>query len=688
MLHMDDLKTIQQSCSEYKHHWVYKDNGLPVMTVARYDNSNDKTYRQFCWQENELVEGMPPSPYPLFGLESIKNTSPFDFLLVTEGEKCAVIPHQLDWPAISPALGAQNPANTDWSVCRYFKGFIILRDNDKSGIAFAQKVSAEIRRINPDSELFVVNLTPTIKGGDLIDWLQSTVLRGQGWNGFDPISQGTSELIKTALMQEIEKLKVACEECPEVAFKSIEACFDGEPRPFQVQLTPVPIFPLEIFPEEIQTYLAILSAQFSQEPDYAATAFTIISGGLIGRSVHLKMRASNSWVEAANCWGILVGAPSAKKSPMLRQILKLLNPLNKRAEEQFSFEMKAYNVRKRIAEKAKEDFDELPPIRRRYTTDDITTPKLRELMAGNPKGLILKNDELKGQLERLDKQGSEGDRSFMMSCWSGLEDYSEDRKCRDSLLNTPLALTWIGCIPPGPLQRYLCEAMGRSGGADGFMQRFQLVCYPNHQGMFVLSDEAVPTAIEATIQRIIEQLDTDFSGEPRQLSFNDEAQVFFDQWLVSHENDTRGGAHPIYWESHLGKQAKVVAALVIILHRLKEAMKGVLEDQVSLGTLQAALKAQVYYLGHARRCYDSVVGGAVNDSEIILGLIRQKRLPQRFKAQDIYHQGMGGLSDSLRVRNALDLLQDYGWVISTKDGSGPGRPHEFWIAHPSVLSNR
>lgn len=688
MTPMDNFLIIKEYVPGYKHHWLYLDNDLPVMAVARYDNNMDKTYRQFHWQGNKWIAGMPPSPYPLFGLPSLKNASPLDALIITEGEKCAVVLHQLGWPAISPALGAQNPAETDWSVCRYFNRFIILRDNDKSGITFAQKVSAEIKRIRPDSELFVVNLTPTIKGGDLIDWLQSTVLRGQGWNRFDFIPQGTSELIKTALVQEIEKLKVTCEECPEVFFKAIEARFDGEPRPFQVQLTPVPAFPLEIFPEEIQTYLAVLSSQFSQEPDYAATAFTITCSGLIGRSVHLKMRASNSWVEAANCWGMLVGAPSTKKSPMLRQIFKLLEPLNKQAEKLFAMELKSYNARKRAADKAKEDFNDLPPIRRRYTTDDITTPKLRELMAGNPKGLILKNDELKGQLERLDKQGSEGDRSFMMSCWSGLEDYSEDRMCRDSRLNIPLALTWIGCIPPAPLQRYLCEAMGRGVSADGLMQRFQLVCYPNRQGTFTLSDKVMPPAIETKIQEVVKKLDTEFSGQPCQLTFSDEAQMCFDQWLVAHENDTRCGAHPLHWESHLGKQAKVVAVFVIILHRLKAATTGVLEALVSLDTLQSALKAQTYYLGHARRCYDSIVGGAVSDSEIILGLIRQKRLPQRFKAQDIYHQGLGGLADSGRVRNALDLLQDYGWVISIKEGSGSGRYHEFWITHPSILSKQ
>lgn len=123
----------------------------------------------------------------------------------------------------------------------------------------------------------------------------------------------------------------------------------------------------------------------------------------------------------------------------------------------------------------------------------------------------------------------------MMSCWPGLEYYTEDRMCRDSRLNIPITLTWIGCIPPAPLQRYLCEAMGRGTGADGFMQRFQLVCYPDHQKIFILSDKVMPSAIETRIEGIIKQMETNFSGQPRLLSFNSEAQVYFDQWLKDNE---------------------------------------------------------------------------------------------------------------------------------------------------------
>lgn len=688
MPHIDDLLIIKEHRPGYKQHWTYLDNGKPVMAVARYDAGTEKTYRQFHLQNDEWVEGMPPSPYPLFGLHTSNQSSPFNALFVTEGEKCASVLHQLRWPAISPALGAQNPCSSDWNPCRYYNRFIILRDNDKSGISFVQKISAEIRRVQPNSELLVVNLTPDTKGGDLVDWLQNTILRGQGWDGFEELPKEALERIKISLSNEIKGSMIRCEDCPHVSFKPIQALFEGEPTPFKVELTPVQPFPLDIFPTQISEYIALTSSQYSQVPDYAATVLIALTGGLIGRSIHLRMRPIDTWVETANCWCILVGQPSAKKSPISRRIFSLLKPLEKKADEDFAEESRSFKARKKAAEKNSEDFEESPPIRRRYLTDDVTTPKLRELMAGNPRGIILRNDELKGQIERLDKQGNEGDRSFMMSCWSGLEDYTEDRMCRDSLLNIPLALTWIGCIPPSPLQRYLCEAMGRSNGADGFMQRFQFVCYPDQNIPYRLPDLPVPVDLEKGVQRIVEQIDDDATCSSRILAFSKDAQGHFDEWLFKHENDSRLGGHPLYWESHLGKQAKVVAVLVIVIHRLAEASSGKQDNQVSLETLMAALRGQSYFLSHARRCYDSIAGGTVNDAEIILSLVRQKRISNRFKAQDIYHQGLGGLSDSGRVRAALELLRDYGWVVSEKIGGGTGRHSEFWTVHPSVISNR
>lgn len=680
MSNIEKLLYIEQFAPGYQHHWTYIDNGMPVMIVARYESNGDKTYRQFRLEKNEWVEGMCLSPYPLFGLNTLKNTSSLNALLIAEGEKCASVMHQLDLPAISSVLGSQNPSSSDWNPVRHYTRCIILRDNDKAGASFARAAAIEIRRILPEMEILVVNLMPTLPAGDLVDWLQSTLLRGQGWDGYGQIPSQMIDPVKRALLSEIERHKVRIEDCPVVDFKPVEALFEGMPRKFQLALRQVPTFPLEALPEKIREYLASTSLQFSQVTDYAATTFIVSLGGLIGRSVHLRMRPHDSWKETTNCWSVLVGPPSAKKSPIMRRIFDQFKPLDKRAAENFK-------QAKKQASENKDECNEVLPVRQRYITDDATTPKLRELMAGNPRGLILRNDELKGQLERLDKMGNEGDRSFMMSCWSGLEDYSEDRMCRASQLNIPLALTWIGCIPPSSLHRYLREAMGKGGGADGFMQRFQFICYPDHNPCFTLAEKGVPEDLEAEIQNLFARLDLE-ANQSRDLYFTPDAQSYFDTWLVTHENDARSGGYPGYWESHLGKQSKVIAVLAIILHRLKEIFYDKPSNEVDLDTLLAALKIQQYYLEHARRCYESVSGGAVNDAEVILELLSKKRLPERFKAQDIYHQGLGGLSDSTRVRAALELLQGFDWVAVQKIGGKTGRDNEYWVLHPRAFEKK
>ena len=321
MLSMDDFLPIRDHTPGYKKHWVYTDLGMPVMAVARYELGNKKTYRQFVLQSGEWVEGMPPSPYPLFGLHTLKNSSPLKAVIITEGEKCASVLHQLDWPTISTVLGSQNPSSSDWTPIRYYKCFIIFRDNDPAGIAFARLVTAEVRRIYPDAEVFVVNFTPNVPRGDLVDWLQTTVLRGQEWDGFEVIPSAMTVAVRQALLKEIENVMVSVEDCPHVAFKPIEALFESAPKSLKVELTPVPPFPVHLFPEEINRFLALTSAQYSQIPDFAATTFIVAVAGLIGRSVHLRMRPKDSWQETTNCWSVLIGSPSAKKSPIMLSAL-------------------------------------------------------------------------------------------------------------------------------------------------------------------------------------------------------------------------------------------------------------------------------------------------------------------------------------------------------------------------------
>ena len=688
MLSMDSLISVQNSQPGYKNHWLYTDNSIPVMCVARYDQGKDKTFRQFIPDQGDWLEGMCSAPYPLYGLSTLANPLCLDSIIITEGEKNCSLVHQLGWPALTTVLGSSNPDKSDWTPLRHFNRYIILRDNDKPGIDYTRSVSRLLRSINPDCQVFVVNLCSSSKGGDLIDWAQATVLLGSQWDEYSPLKVPQIESLKSALEVEIKKQMVEVEQCPKVGFKPIEACFSGEPQELELKLHPVPSFPLEVFPTDIAEFLRIQSAQVSQVPDFAATILLLVVAGLIGRSIQLKMRPNGTWIEVANAWGCIVGSPSSKKSPIMRTIMNLLRPLENKAQEEYQQAFKAYKAKQREGKENGEEFDECLPTLRRYITDDTTTPKLRELFAGNPRGLILRNDELKGQLDKLDKPGAEGDRSFLMNCWSGLECYSEDRMCRESQINIPPALTWVGCIPPTALQKYLREAMGRGSGADGFMQRFQFVCYPDTIKEFTLSEEEIPSDLHKQIYCRLENLDKQSQAEFMEIVFSPEAQDRFDQWLIAHETDSRSGRHPVYWESHLGKQAKLVAVACIVLHSLDESIKHSPKTEVSIGTLEKALSLQKYYEAHALRCYESICGSILEDARAILRILREKRIATRFKAQDSYRSGIGGFEDGARVKAALELLEDKGWLVREKvssSGNG-GRGHEFWNLHPRAFS--
>jgi hypothetical protein len=625
MLNTIDFEKIKLCCPGYIQHWIYTENGRPILLVARYDYNREKTYRQFHWQNNEWKEGMPQAPYPLFGLETLKHTSPFGGPIICEGEKCAKVLQQLGWPSLAMVLGASNVSSSDLTPLKHFERFLILRDNDKAGIEFCRKLAVELRRVSPNANILVCNLTPEIPGGDIVDWIQQKPLFGQSWNGFQELTKEQKAHVEKCLFTTISQLAKPIEECSEIGFYQTLYLFEGEPHSFHSSLHPVPPFPVEVFPIEVSQYLQICARQFCLPPDFAGTVFLALTAGVIGRSIHLDMRQGQDWMETTNIWAVLVGNPSSKKSPTYRRIGRLIAALEKSAATEHHQSLVDYRSRKKAAKDNKVDFDETEPLMRRYTTDDCTTPKLRELMGCNPRGIILHNDELKGQLEKLDNPGNDGDRSFMMQCWSGLESYNEDRMTRLGGYKIPLALTWIGCIPPTALAIYLRQAQSFGSGADGFMQRFQMVAFPDIDQPYEICKEMMPSELEARLQQFFIDIDKealDYSG--RVLHFDEKAQSLFDGWQIPFENDCRSGNHQTYWESHLGKQSKLLASLCIILHRLLEVSTGQFSKAISLTTLKGAMALRYYYQEHAQRSYDSIESVEVTDARKILELIRKK----------------------------------------------------------------
>lgn len=682
------FKLINETQPNYVAHWVCTEHGRETIAIARYHNyKNEKTYRQFFNDGHGWKLGLPSLPYPLYGFDSLRDKFPSDGILICEGEKCAKIPHQLNWPAVSTILGAGNIGKSDFTPIRYFKRFIILRDNDSAGIEYALNVAKEIKRLREDAEIFVCNLATDEMGDDLIDWLIKTPLYGQQWNGFDELEKFLIEPVSAALLVRIRETMIPLEDCTEIGFKPDLTFFDEAPKPLEIHLKPVPDFLLKALDPSLQDYISILAHQMCIPVDFHGTVLLALSGGVIGRNVQLKMRPTQKWKESANVWAMLVGRPSAKKSPTLRDLSNyIMGPLEDRAQREYKSQYAAYKSENKseITSNSKKKADE-EPLLRRYITDDCTTAKLKELFAQNPNGIILRSDEFKGQLEKFDKPGNEGDRSFMLQCWPGLQNYNEDRIARGPSLKIPLTLTWVGCIPPTSLSHYLSQATSEGMGSDGLMQRLQMVCYPNFDQPYELCNETIAESLEQIVNELFFKLDEQTRLGHRILNFSLEAQKEFDSWLVKNENSCRRGEFLSYWESHIGKLPKLIGSLCIILHCLKETLEHKQSLEISLQTFSSALELTEYYTLHAQRCYESVESMELAAARKILDLIQQGKLNTRFKAADIHGPNLGGLRNSSLVKNALHLLEEYGWAFLQRRVIGNGRPKEDWIIHPNVL---
>jgi hypothetical protein len=145
--------------------------------------------------------------------------------------------------------------------------------------------------------------------------------------------------------------------------------------------------------------------------------------------------------------------------------------------EQLASQAAKTGDRSKLMEAAKTEGTEAPepPTLRRYKTEDATVEKIGDLLIENPQGILNHRDELSGWFRSLDKQGREGDRAFYLESWNGTGSFDVDRIGRGSIHIPALCLSILGGIQPGPLSSYVYQAVQGEQGADGLLQRFQLL---------------------------------------------------------------------------------------------------------------------------------------------------------------------------------------------------------------------
>jgi hypothetical protein len=582
----------------------------------------------------------------------------------------------------------------------YYQGakeVVIVPDNDEEGANYAAKVAQDLLGIAESVK--VVELPDLPEKQDLTDWLDA----GHTAEEFFEVVAATPAM-------------------------DTSRAWPTKPTPLDIKLPAVEDFDENLLPSPLSEWVFDVAKRMDNAaPDFVAAAAVVQAGALIGRKVGIRPKRHDDWVVVPNLWGGLVGPPASMKTPALEQALKPIKRLAVMAKKDYEDSLKDHELdkvvyaaqrkalkddleakAKQIAkeggpvselEPVKKKIEELEepeaPTQKRYVTNDTTIEKLAELLAVNPDGILYYADELMRFLKGLDRVGRESDRAFYLEAWNGSGSFEVDRIGRGSMHVPALCISLLGGIQPGPLSKYVGDALEEADKADGLLQRFQVTVYPDIRG-YDPSDVKPNAKARNRAYEVFEKLATldaekfgatqDQDDDVPVIRFSDDAQKIFDTWRAKFEPRYRStGDNPEALESHMLKYRSLFASLALIFEAV-DFVSGISEgDSVSKVSALRAAGWCSYLESHAIRVYSPLLDTPERQAEKLLHRILVGDVRHGAKVRDIYRKQWSGLTTPEGVSAALETLVQLGWVRITKvNRGGKGRPAEVIHTHPEL----
>ncbi|PTQ78379.1 uncharacterized protein DUF3987 [Nitrosomonas oligotropha] len=464
-----------------------------------------------------------------------------------------------------------------------------------------------------------------------------------------------------------------------------------EPLPELPEVTP---FNYDFLPAAIRAYVRDISERMQCPPDFAAVNTYVMLSSPIGCKIGIKPKRRDGWIVISNLWGVTIGGSGVMKSPNRSEVLKPLKQfqielqrevyernvqlVNSGEEEKLRQAAKKSQAKKMLKNDLAADISEFlnndsnnsqeVETAPRFITNDATAEALGQLMIDNPNGILYEADELIGLLKNLDKQGQEGARAFYLTAADGNQSYTIDRIMRGTNLHIESAcLSIIGGIQPGVLGEYVREALSGGAGADGLLQRFGLMVYPDISPKYEYIDRFPDKQARDIVNDLVRKLHNldvvaiatigEYSKTPY-LQFDDAAQEVFIEWISKHETRLRTcDDHPAI-VSHLSKYRKLVPALALINHLCDSE-----EKSVSKAALLHALAYCEYLESHMRRVYSYGTQPSIDAAKSVLTRLKKGKLNNPFTVRDIYRKCWTGIDTPKKAEAAIAVLLEYGHLL-------------------------
>jgi hypothetical protein len=409
-----------------------------------------------------------------------------------------------------------------------------------------------------------------------------------------------------------------------------------------------PPFPVDTLPSAVQRYVEARGIETGACRSAIAMSCLATASGALTHEAKLYLKPGKSFPVSPRLWVVLVGNPSAKKSPAMdgaiRPLLKFQKILNARQTEEWELEQ--------AAEDKKRDRPDLTY----YVLNDQTPEVLVDILSRQPRGVLVSADELAGWLGAHDRYGGSraaaSGRALWLTAYNGGY-YNLQRLGRRTIPVENFSVSIIGGIQPERLRE-----LGNLT-ADGLLQRFLPVWMAKPVLDSNMFNSGAWRSWEEAVQSLLEYgaFSTHLTAEAQ----NERERISQSLFTLGQIESEGTG-----WQGFVGKLYGVWGSLALLLHALWGYRAA---DMVDLATAKrASLILEEFVLPHGLAFYRNLTGSAQADNRSIAAFIAGWEGPiitvRDFSRNPRCCRGLG--PDEINKR--LQPFEAGGWLEPEKPG--------------------
>jgi FtsZ-binding cell division protein ZapB len=471
------------------------------------------------------------------------------------------------------------------------------------------------------------------------------------------------------------------------------------------------------FPKVISDYCFPIAKSIGGPPEYILCPLLSALSLIVSDIAILQPKERDtSWRISPNLFSMIIGSPSAKKTPLMNMAISLFTEIekeeNKKIESKKHFlqvqwvqlEAEITKLEKSISKKSEpcdflqmelqelyEKKEELIQQQspERLVSNQFTIEKLIDnLSRKNGKGMVLYRDELSGLFNLIWKRGNEGWEAFLTEAWNGIGSFTHETKSGGVITVSPLILSIIGAIQPEKLKSFLFGSYNLMD--SGFINRFQLMVYPEHEDSFgSYKDETIEESHKLPMSQLIRKI-FEFSKKIESklvFTFEKDAQIKFIK-IYNEINQLARKESNEKIESHFAKYHKLVTSLALIFEVIEQFSFGSsLKPTVTINSLNKAWGLTKSLHSHALKIFNSNDDSEQEAPYLLLEKIRQGEVTNEITVRDLARKKWRGLTVKSTLLEGLKKLEEHNYIriIDKPKVSNLGQKSKQVIINPSLL---